>query len=174
MSPMVTKGKLENYPIKIVCVSATLTIISYLLGTFVFYVLNPILGLIFFLLAVSTLIISLKLRCTNCYYLGKYCNFGLGKLAAILFKKGDSNEFSDPKKVITTAILSFGTMLLPIIAGIGLILFDFSLINLGLLIIYILFGIVPNFFVRGNFCDKCMQGQLGCPSYDQMIKGRQN
>lgn len=173
MATTTTEDKLENYPIKIVCVSAILTIISYLLGTLVWYVLNPVLGFLFLLLAASTLIISMKLRCTNCYYLGKYCNFGLGKLAAILFKKGDLNEFSNPKKVIPTAILSFGTMLLPIIAGIGLILFDFSLMNLGLLIIYILFGILPNFFVRGNFCDKCMQGQLGCPSYEQMIKGRQ-
>ncbi|MFX0208787.1 MAG: hypothetical protein ACFFDT_22585 [Candidatus Hodarchaeota archaeon] len=97
----------------------------------------------------------------------------MGKLAAILFKKGTSNEFSNPKKVIPTAILSFGTMLLPVIAGIGLILSNFSLSNLSLLVIYILFGIVPNFFVRGSFCDKCMQGQFGCPSYEQMIKGRQ-
>ena len=173
MATSATEDKLENYPIKIVCVSTTLTLISYLLGTLVLYVLNPVLGTLFLLLAVSTLIVSMKLRCTNCYYLGKYCNFGLGKLATILFKKGDLNEFSNPKKVIPTAILSFGTILLPIIAGIGLILFDFSLINLGLLIIYFLFGIVPNFFVRGNFCGKCKQGQLGCPSYEQMIKGRQ-
>ncbi|MFX0208786.1 MAG: hypothetical protein ACFFDT_22580 [Candidatus Hodarchaeota archaeon] len=69
MAKTLTEGKLENYPIKIVCVSATLTIISYLLGTLVVYVINPIRGLIFVLLAVSTLIISMKLRCTHCYYL---------------------------------------------------------------------------------------------------------
>ncbi|MFX1516675.1 MAG: hypothetical protein ACFFC6_10220 [Promethearchaeota archaeon] len=165
--------KLEEYPIKIVCISATLTVISYLLGTIVIYVLHPILGLIFLLLAVTTIIVSMKLRCTHCFYIGKYCNFGLGKLTAILFKKGEPDEFRNPKKVVPTAILSFGTMLLPVIAGIGLIFFDFSLINIGLLLIYILLGILPNFFVRGNFCEKCMQGQLGCPSYDQMIKGRQ-
>lgn len=165
--------KLDEYPIKIVCISATLTVISYLLGTIVFYVLHPILGFIFLLLAVFTIIISMKLRCTHCYYIDKYCNFGLGKLAAILFKKGDSEEFRNPKKVVPTAIMSFGTTLLPVIAGIWLIIFDFSLINLGLLLVYILLGIMPNFIVRGNFCEKCMQGQLGCPSYEQMIKSRQ-
>lgn len=173
MTTATKENKLENYPIKIVCVSATLTIISNLLGTLVFYVLQPVLGVLFLLLAVFTIVVSMKLRCTHCFYLGKYCNFGLGKLAALLFKKGDSKEFKNPKKVIPTAILSFGTILLPVIAGIGLILFDFSLVNLGLLLVYILFGILPNFFIRGNFCDKCMQGQLGCPSYEQMIKGRQ-
>lgn len=173
MSTAVKENKLENYPIKIVCISATFTIFSYLLGTIVIYVLHPILGFIFLLLAVSTIIISMKLRCTHCYYLGKYCNFGLGKLTAILFKEGESEEFRNTRKVVPTAMLSFGTMLLPVITGIGLIVIDFSLINIGLLLVYILFGIMPNFFVRGNFCEKCMQGHLGCPSYEQMIKGRQ-
>ncbi|MFX0124475.1 MAG: hypothetical protein ACFFAE_12605 [Candidatus Hodarchaeota archaeon] len=173
MTTAIKENKLENYPFRIVCVSAILTIISYLLGTLVLYVLHPVLGILFLLLAVFTIIVSMKLRCTHCYYHGKFCNFGLGKLAAVLFKKGESTEFKNPKKFVPTAILSFGTMLLPIFAGIGLILFDFSLVNLGLLLLYILFGILPNFFVRGNFCNKCMQGQLGCPSYEQMIKGRQ-
>lgn len=173
MAPSTQTEKLEEYPIKIVCISATLTVISYSLGTIVIYVLHPILGLIFLLLAATTIIVSMKLRCTHCFYLGKYCNFGLGKLAAILFKKGEPEEFRNPRKVVPTAILSFGTMLLPVIAGIGLIFLDFSLISIGLLLVYILLGIMPNFFVRGNFCEKCVQGQLGCPSYDQMIKGRQ-
>ncbi|MFX0085562.1 MAG: hypothetical protein ACFFAU_07805 [Candidatus Hodarchaeota archaeon] len=168
------ENRLENYPIKIVCFSATLTLISYLLGFVVLYVLHPILGILFLLLAFSTILVSMKLRCTHCYYLGKYCNFGLGKLAAILFKKrGDQEEFKNLKKVIPTAILSFGTMLLPVFVGIWLIFFDFTLVNIGLLSVYILFGILPNFLVRGSFCDKCIQGQLGCPSYEQMIKARQ-
>ena len=173
MTTMTKNEKLDEYPIKIVCVSATLTVISYLLGALVLFVIHPVLGFLFLVLAIFTIIVSMKLRCTHCYYLGKYCNFGLGKLAAILFKKGELKEFRNPKKVVPTAILSFGTMLLPVIAGIGLIVFDFSLINIGLLLVYILLGIMPNFFVRGNFCEKCMQGQLGCPSYEQMIKSRQ-
>jgi hypothetical protein len=165
--------KLENYPFKIICVSATLTIISYFLGTLVFYVINPFLALVFLLLAISTIVVSMKLRCTHCYYFGKYCNFGLGKLTAKFFNKGDPDEFSSSNKVVPTAILSFGTMILPVIAGIGLIILDFSLVTLSLLLIYIVFGILPNFFVRGNFCDKCVQGQLGCPTYKQMMKGNE-
>jgi hypothetical protein len=164
--------KYENYPIKIVCISATLTILSYLFGTVVFYILHPILGILFLCLVISTIIISMKLRCTHCYYLGKYCNFGLGKLAALLFKKGDPSEFKNPKLVITTAIVSFGTMLLPIIAGIIIILMDLTVFSLSLFLGYILIGIAPNFVVRGRFCEKCVQGQLGCPSYEQMIKRR--
>jgi hypothetical protein len=69
--------------------------------------------------------------------------------------------------------MSFGTMLIPVLAGILLLLIDINLFNLGLLLGYILIGIGPNFLVRGNLCDKCMQGQLGCPSYERMIKARE-
>ncbi|MHA1966204.1 MAG: hypothetical protein ACW964_00255 [Candidatus Hodarchaeales archaeon] len=173
MKAITKDQRLEEYPIGIVCVSVTITIISYLLGAIVLYLVHPFLGFLFLLLVIFTILVSMKLRCTHCFYLGKYCNFGLGKLAAILFKKGNSKDFNNPRKVIPTAILSFGTILLPIIAGIGLLIINFTLVNLGILLAYLLFGILPNFFVRGNYCDKCMQGQLGCPSYEKMKKGRQ-
>ena len=164
--------KLESYPLRIVCVSASLTIISYLAGAFVLYFFNPIMSGFYLMLAAVTLVISMKLRCTHCYYLGKYCNFGLGRLASYFFVKGDPREFRDPKKVGLTATFSFGTMLLPVFIGVLMLVKDMNLFTLALFFGYILAGIAPNFLVRGNFCDKCMQGQLGCPSYDQMIKSR--
>ncbi len=168
MSEAVTK--LESYAIKTVCMSASLTVLSYLAGAVVLYFLYPILGAFYLGLAVLTLIVSMKLRCTHCYYLGKYCNFGLGKLASFLFSKGDPSEFSDSKKVGITAIMSFGTMLIPVVVGLLLLVINLSIGTLGLLIGYILIGIVPNFLIRGDLCEKCMQGDLGCPSYDRMLK----
>lgn len=168
----ISSSKLESYPMKIVCISASLTIISYLAGAFILYFFHPILSVFYLILAALTLVVSMKLRCTHCYYFGKYCNFGLGKLAQYFFSKGEPREFRDPKKVGITAILSFGTMLIPVFIGLLMLVTDLNLSNLGFLLGYILIGIAPNFLVRGNFCDKCMQGQLGCPSYERMIKSR--
>lgn len=170
----ITSSKLESYPIKIVCVSASLTIISYLAGAFLVYFFFPPLSVVYLLLAALTLVVSMKLRCTHCYYFGKYCNFGLGMLAKYFFNRGEPGEFRDPKKVGITAILSFGTMLIPVFIGLLMFVTDMNLSNLGLLFGYILIGIAPNFLVRGSFCDKCMQGELGCPSYEQMMKSRSN
>jgi hypothetical protein len=164
--------RLETYPIKIVCLSASLTIISYLAGAFVLYFFHPVLSGLYLILAVLTLVVSMKLRCTHCYYLGKYCNFGLGKVADIFFSKGDPEEFSNPRKVNVTATFSFGTMLIPIFVGVIIFITNINLFNLGLVVGYILIGIAPNFLVRGNFCEKCMQGELGCPAYERMKKAR--
>ncbi|MHA2138638.1 MAG: hypothetical protein ACW98G_12225 [Candidatus Hodarchaeales archaeon] len=163
-------SKLESFPFKIVCLSASLTIISYLAGAFVLYFFHPMLSALYLILAATTLMVSMKLRCTHCYYLGRYCNFGLGKLAELIFSKGDPSEFRDPKKVGFTGFLSFGTMLIPVAIGLLLLVTEITLGNLGLLIGYFLIGIAPNFLVRGDFCDKCMQGELGCPSYERMKK----
>jgi hypothetical protein len=169
---VVSSSRLECYPLRIVCISASLTIISYLAGAFIIYFFNPVLSAFYLILAALTLVVSMKLRCTHCYYFGKFCNFGLGKLAKFFFRKGEPSEFRNHKKVIITAILSFGTMLIPVFIGILMLVTDMTISNLGLLLGYILIGIAPNFLVRGNFCDKCMQGQLGCPSYERMIKSR--
>lgn len=164
--------KLESYPIKIVCISASLTILSYLAGAIVVFFLHPLLSVFYLILAGSSLVVSMKFRCINCYYFGKYCNFGLGKLASYLFHKGEPSEFTDPKKVGITAILSFGTLFLPVLIGLILLLSNLSISALALLIGYILIGIAPNFLIRGRLCEMCMQSQLGCPSYDRMMNTR--
>ena len=168
----ISSSKLESYPMKIICISASLTIISYLTGTFILYFFHPILTVFYLILTALTLVVSMKLRCTHCYYFRKYCSFGLGKLAQYFFSKGEPREFSDPKKVGITAIFSFGTMLIPVFIGLLMLVTDMNLSNRGLLFGYLLIGIAPNFLVRGNFCDKCMQRELRCPSYERMIKSR--
>ena len=93
---------MENYSIKTVCLSLTLMITSYLLGTLILIIFNPLLGLFYLFLCIITLLCSMKLRCTHCFYYGKRCYSGLGVISKIFFSKGDSEEFTNPKKVINT------------------------------------------------------------------------
>jgi len=161
---------MENYSIKTVCLSLTLMITSYLLGTLILIIFNPLLGLFYLFLCIITLLCSMKLRCTHCFYYGKRCYSGLGVLSKIFFSKGDSEEFTNPKKVFPIAILSFSILLLPILIGIFLIINNLSIQIFILLFIYILVGILPNFFLREKLCEKCEQGKLGCPAYNKMRK----
>ncbi len=163
---------MENYPYRIICLSLTLTTASYLLGSLIFYFIAPLFGLLYLILCGLTILVALKFRCTHCYYYGAWCSFGFGKISSLIFKKGDPNEFKNPQKVIPTAILSFGTLLLPFIGIGGLLLTDFSLFHLSLLVAYVSIGIAPNFLIRGKLCELCEQGKLGCPSYEQMMKGK--
>lgn len=159
---------MENYPYKTVCISVSLTFLSYFLGFLIAFTLNPIFGIIYLIICILTILISMKFRCSYCYYHGKRCNSGFGLVSAIIYKEGDKNEFGNPKYVGITALFSFGTMILPLIGGIILLISAFSIYNLFLLIIYFLISIIPNLFIRKGICENCKQGEIGCPAYDHM------
>ncbi len=165
---------MEKFSKKTVCTTLFSTLISYTLGTVIFFGFNLLGGFIYLALCLVTILLSLKFRCIHCYYYGKLCSFGFGKLSKLIFIQGNSTEFSNPKNIFPVALLSFGTTFFPLIAGIIQNISNFSLLNLFLLIIYILFGIFPNFFIRRNVCKHCQQGQLGCPAYTHMIEEGHN
>lgn len=52
----------------------------------------PFLSVIYALFLITMLVFVLRKHlCTNCYYYGKWCSTGWGKLAALFFKKGSGN-----------------------------------------------------------------------------------
>jgi len=161
---------MEFYSRKIICTNLLFTFLSYLIGTVVIYSLNSITGIFYAIFCILTIFISLKLRCTYCFYYGKRCGFGFGILSKVFFSQGESKEFSNPKNVIPALIFSMGTSILPIVVGIALLIVNFSILHLVYFLLYIIFGLLPNFFIRGKSCAKCEQGKLGCPAYDKKIK----
>ena len=52
----------------------------------------PIVSIVYVLFAVIMLIFVLRKHlCTNCYYYGKWCHSGWGKLASLMFKKNSGS-----------------------------------------------------------------------------------
>ena len=160
----------ETYSLRTVCSSAILTVINYFLGFLILFSVDIILGFLYIFLCISTILISMKLRCSYCHYYGRRCSMSLGLLVKFFFEKGDPNEFKNRRNFIPTAIISFGTLILPLFVGVLSLIFKFSIAMMFVLVIYIIMGFIPNFIIRGDLCDKCVQGQLGCPAYDQMKK----
>jgi hypothetical protein len=170
---METSKTFESYPILTVVLSNLVSISIYFIGSiiifktwwvfFVFY-----LGLIF----------AMELRlirghCTNCYYWGKTCGFGKGRISSLLFKKGDSTKFCNKvlswKDMIPDLLIS----LLPIIGGVILLLLRFDLLVLSSLIILVVLVTAGNGFIRGNLtCKNCIQREMGCPAEKLFSKGR--
>jgi len=82
----------EEYPKWIILLSNSVSMAIYLVGGFLVLQLGFI-----FLLAYLLFIVLLEMRllsksCANCYYYGRLCAFGKGKICAMVFKKGDSNN----------------------------------------------------------------------------------
>jgi hypothetical protein len=154
----------EKYPVWIVFVSNLLTIAIYVIGALIIYNI----GLIWLILYLI-FIIFLEYRvihghCVNCYYYGKTCSFGKGKIASLFFKKGDNKKFC--KKITWIDILpDFLVSIIPIIVGIVLLIIKFNWLILILIILLAILTFSGNAFVRGNIaCKYCKQRELGCPA----------
>ena len=66
----------------------------FAVGTFLCAALHPYIGLAYLIVAMSMVtVVMRKLVCTNCWYYGKWCSTGWGKLASLMFSKGDESKF---------------------------------------------------------------------------------
>jgi len=162
----------EEYPFKIVFISLAAFVLTALFGTLILWSINKFLGFLYIVLTVLAIPVSMKFRCGMCYYYGKRCYMGLGLLTPLFFKKGDPLEFGKMKNLIPAAIFSFGLMILAIIAGIVVLIINFSVLNLVFLILYIIFSFIPGFILKKNYCSRCRQGEMNCPAYEGMKGGR--
>jgi len=159
----------ERYPWQITAICAGLTFSSYAVGTLIFYLLYVPLAWGYLALCAITLVASLKLRCTFCYYYGQRCAFGMGKAASLMFKRGDPGGFSRRSNLVPAAVLNFTVLLLPIAGAIVATAIDFSWMVPVLFFVYIMVAVVPGFVLRSSvFCRACRQSELGCPACQGM------
>ena len=126
-------------------------------------------GLIWAILNILCIII-LEFRllgghCTDCYYYRKTCAFGKGRLSCIFSPKGIPERFRHKKITWKDIIPDFLVFIVPVIAGIILLLNEFQWIILFLVIILLILGFIGNAFVRVQLaCKYCKQKEIGCPA----------
>ncbi len=106
----------ENYPLWIVILSNILPLSIYIIGFYIFYGVGLIFALIYLLFCIIMEIRLLKNGCVNCYYYGKICGFGKGRLSSIFFKKGDLSKFDEKKVTWKDMIPDMLISILPLIA----------------------------------------------------------
>jgi hypothetical protein len=155
----------ENYPCGIMFVSNLVSFALYLIGAIIISKIGLV-WLAAYLLYIAWLEIKvMRKSCVNCYYYGKRCAFGKGKLAALFFKKGNTEDFIKRQINWQTMIPDALTSLVPLIVGVGLLIKDFSWFVLILMILLIALTTVGNGFARGSLaCKFCKQKELGCPA----------
>jgi len=163
----------ENYPLWIVLLSNFVSIAIYAIGGYIIYQLGLI-WLAAYLLYILWLETRLmKKSCTKCYYYGKLCAFGKGKLSAIFFKKGNSESFIQRQITWKDILPDFLVSIIPILVGIGLLIINFNLLILLAVILLVLLTSAGNGFVRGSLaCKYCRQREIGCPAEKLFKKSR--
>jgi len=107
----------------------------------------------------------LRKSCVNCYYYGKACAFGRGKLVCLFSKKGDSQEFSKRQVTWKDILPDILVSIIPIVAGVVLLIIDFNWVLLSSVLLLLLFTSAGNGIIRGSLaCRYCRQREIGCPA----------
>ena len=155
----------ENYPLWIILVANIVSIAIYLAGAFIIYQAAG-LWVILYLAFIGLLEIRLiRGHCTDCYYYGKRCAFGQGKLSSLFFKKGNPANFCKKNIGWKDLALDFMVSLIPMVIGGAILLFSFSWLIVVLVILLFVLSFPGNAFVRGSLaCKHCKQRGLGCPA----------
>jgi len=155
----------ENYPAWMVLGSNLLSISMYLIGAAILYQI----GLIWLVLYVLfILLLELRLvkgHCVDCYYYGRTCAFGKGRLSCMFFPKGTPEHFRKRQITKKDLIPDFLVFLIPLVVGLALLIRDFSWILCILVITLFIVGFAGNALVRGKIaCRYCKQREIGCPA----------
>ena len=148
-----------------VAVSALVTISIYGLGALILAGLGPVVTAAYLLYCAFFELRTMKHSCVNCFYYGKVCALGRGKISAYFFPQGDPGKFSCMNMTWGTLIPDVLIMLLPLLGGAIILVRSFSwTVVVGMVLLAVL-SLGGNAFVRGQIaCKYCKQRELGCPA----------
>jgi len=155
----------ENYPVMIVGVANLVSFLIYAIGAYILYRFSLIWVICYVLFILILEFRLLGRHCVDCYYYGKTCAFGKGYLSSLFFPRGQPEQFN--RKTITwkDIVPDFLVFIVPVLAGIMLLVQEFTATVLILIIALFLLGFLGNALVRGQLaCRYCKQREIGCPA----------
>ncbi|MFA5269094.1 MAG: hypothetical protein WC379_14090 [Methanoregula sp.] len=158
-------GCKENYPLWMVFVSNLVSLLIYGIGGYILFRFGIIwvVAYLIFILVFEFRLISR--HCTDCYYYGRTCAFGKGRLSALFFKKGSPEKFTGMTITWKEIVPDFLLFIIPVLAGILLLIQGYTWTILILVITLLLLGFAGNALVRGQLaCKYCKQREIGCPA----------
>ena len=162
---MVKINSYENFPIWMPIIAIIISVIGYILGAFILSGFGLLIVALYLIYCIGIELLVIFRSCKDCYYYGKICGLGKGKLAPLFIKKGMPSRFKDKKILWYDLIPDFLVGIIPIIGGIILLFYDFSFILLGLIVLLVIIFFGGTGFIRGSFaCKYCKQKELGCPA----------
>jgi hypothetical protein len=160
------------YPAWIVFLSNLVSFLIYGSGFFILFRLGWIAAILYLFCIMAFELRLLSRHCVNCWYWGRMCGFGKGRLSSLLFKRGDPGKFCNNEMTWKDLIPDLFISLVPLLIGIVLMIIDFDFILLIAVIILIILSTAGNGFIRGSLtCKYCKQREIGCPA-DELFNKR--
>lgn len=109
----------ENYPTRLVAFNILEVLAAMAVGVIIIahFGLGAAMG--YAALALLAVALSIAFGCTRCHYYGRLCGTGLGRIASLIFKKRDEEEFGSSFSQIVSWTLVGIIPVLPIAAGLA-------------------------------------------------------
>lgn len=154
---------LEEYLKTTILLGNLVMVLWIALGTVACWFFYPLAAWIYLSVALLMVFVVLrKLVCTNCYYYGKWCGTGWGKLAALFFKQGSIDNFSRSIG-IKLAPLTYGLLsLIPLVLGIVAVIREFTIPRVSVPVLLFLISFYSGAVSRGKACANCKMRTV-CP-----------
>ena len=161
----------ENFPVWMPLMSNLLSLSIYATGALILMGYGVILAIIYLMFCVGVEFRIMKKSCVNCYYYGKDCGIGKGRICSLLFKKGDPAKFAERTISKSDLVPDFLVAIFPLGGGIVLLMRNFSIGLTALVALLALLVTVGNFLVRTSYaCKYCKQREIGCPAEKLFLK----
>lgn len=161
----------ENYPLWVPLLSTLTSLAIYITGAYIIGRFGILWAVLYLVYCGFIEFWVLKRSCVNCYYYGKICAFGKGKLCASLFKQGDSRKFAEKEVKWYDLLPDFMVIIIPLVVGITYLALAFNWIVLVWIILQVFVFFVGTAVIRGSLaCKHCKQGELGCPAAKAFFK----
>jgi hypothetical protein len=158
-------SRYENFPPAIVLICNLVPVTIYVIGILILAGFGIGVSALYLILCLGLEYRLLKVSCVSCYYYGKLCGFGKGKLCSLLFKKGDPQRFVERTASWRDMLPDFLVFLLPVGGGIVLLIQDFEWLLVIALAVLVVLSFGGTALVRGSFsCQYCKQKDIGCPA----------
>jgi hypothetical protein len=158
-------GCRENYPLRTVVAANLVSLLVYGIGAYILFRSGLIWAVVYLIFAGIFELRLISGHCPDCYYYGKTCAFGKGRLSALLFSKGSPERFAALQLSWKDLVPDFLLFMIPVLAGILLLVQVFDGTILILVIVLLLLGFAGNALVRGQLaCKYCRQREIGCPA----------
>jgi len=148
-----------DYPSRIVVANILEILAALAVGVIIIaqFGLWAVLG--YAMIGVLGVVLSLAFGCTRCYYYDRVCGTGLGKIAALIFKKRDEEEFGKSLSQMASWTLAGIILLLPIAAGLISLREGFTLTRLLWLAAFLGLMILPLITHSRFICSRCRQAE---------------
>ena len=162
---MIKTKSYENFPLWIPFIAIFVSIISYSIGALIISRFGIIFSILYLIYCIGAELLVIIRSCKDCWYYGKICGLGRGKIVPLFVKKGDTKKFAERDISVVHMLPDFLVVIFPLIAGIILSILDFSILILIMMIVLIFLFFGGTAFIRGSFaCKYCKQKEIGCPA----------